>query len=289
MNKSLPISIILWVLFISSCSPLTKSQVTVTRNYFSTLANYPKYFEEINIHIADVNLSAKKLENFFTEDSLKFTRLIPAIRAYEQETILPDSVIVLVDSLNNYIQEYYSLIPAGFNILGVIRGAGSAVPVFGGVAKAIPDIHLTNREARHVIRHLNRYGNRIEPIVIKLQDWMDQTCKKELLRIEEQEIKALQELDYELQALDNTYEYFAKSQSVITSYYQQIFLTRRLIDELILSMDIIKSLNAEIRTVNAVRSKDVRSPKDINRLLGLYQQMELKSRKIQKLKEIRLF
>ena len=56
----------------------------MSHNYFEAIANYPRYYRELNVRVADLDLEAKNLESSLHDsDSLRIATIVSSIHEYE--------------------------------------------------------------------------------------------------------------------------------------------------------------------------------------------------------------
>lgn len=272
----------------SSCAPLSKSQVSLTRNYFSTVTNYSDLLEDVNAHVADSRFASQQLESLLADDSLKFRSMISAIRTYERELQLPDSIETELDYLNDYVQKYYALIPAGINIYGVIKGAGSSVPGMGLVARLLPNfnVNISSKRKRKVKAHIHKRGAEVQASLCVLEGWAGQKLL-ELQNIEQESLQNLRVLELTLQKQTDTYEYYAKAQKVITLFYRQVFLTRKVVQNLSESIRVFQNLEEDLRNRTRERRKHIRNSTHLAEMVRKLETIRHQNHKIQHIKELR--
>lgn len=78
------------IIFIVSCSSLSKTQIRMCDKYFSELNDYNMYANEINSHIANVKYSRKKLIAASLDSNILIMDVLDsAIRNYENDITMP--------------------------------------------------------------------------------------------------------------------------------------------------------------------------------------------------------
>lgn len=243
-------SIVVSLLFTQSCAPLSKTQVKLTHHYFETITNYPNYYRELNSSIANLQLEARNLESSLqNSDSIRVAWLINSINSYEKALKLPDSILMDIRYVEGYIQDYYLLLPNGFNIYQALKGTTETITgIFGlgGVAHAllpkdVPGLNPTKK--RKIKSHLYNSEKTLIQSLTNIKRHVDQVYLPELEKIDNSSIADFEALLNTISEKTDPIIYYTQHNRMLTEFYRRLFLTKNLARNLSASID--PFINAE--------------------------------------------
>ncbi|MEP1032568.1 hypothetical protein [Ekhidna sp.] len=235
------------------CAPLSKSQLKMSHNYFQAIANHPRYIQELNVRVADLNLEAKNLESsLHSSDSLRIATIIRSINEYEESMRIPDSILVHTKVVDKYIQNYYLLIPNGFSIYRALKGTTETIGGIFGLGGVVSGILPSNingmnpTKKRKIQAHvLNSESDLINSLQI-LKSYINTSYLPRLNRIDDQSIADFELL---LESINNKtppLEYYTKHNRMLTDFYQRLYHTKNLVRHLSKSIDTFILVEKEI-------------------------------------------
>lgn len=256
--------ITIWVLIISTligCAPLSKSQLKMSHNYFQAVANHPRYIQQLNVSVADLNLEAKNLESsLHTSDSLRIATIIGSINQYEESMRIPDSIVVHTKVVDKYIQNYYLLIPNGFSIYRALKGTTETIGGIFGLGGVVSGILPSNinglnpTKKRKIQAHvLNSEVELIYSLEV-LKTYINSSYLPRLNQIDNQSIADFELL---LESINNKtppLEYYTKHNRMLTEFYQRLYHTKNLVKHLSKSIDTFILVEKEI--ANSFKEKE---------------------------------
>lgn len=244
------ISAVFGLLLMESCAPLSKTQIKLTHHYFETITNYPNYYRELNSSIANLQLEASNLESSLqTSDSIRVAWLIESINSYEKALKLPDSILMDIRYVEGYIQDYYLLLPNGFNIYQALKGTTETITgIFGlgGVAHAIlpkdvPGLNPTKK--RKIKSHLYNSETALIRSLTDIKRYVDEVYIPELEKIDNSSIADFESLLNTISERTDPIIYYTQHNRMLTEFYRKLFLTKNLARNL--STSIEPFINAE--------------------------------------------
>lgn len=268
--------LIVWsLLLLSSCAPLSKSQLKGSHNYFEAIANYPRYYRALNVTVADLNLEAKNLESsLHSSDSLRVATIIYSINEYEESMIVPDSILIHTKYLDTYIQNYYSLIPNGFNIYRALKGTTETISgIFGlgGVVSGIlpNQINGLNPTKKGKIQaHILSSESYLMESLLKLKEYINESYLPRLEEIDRESIKHFEALLSSINHKTPPLEYYTKHNRMLTQFYQRLYHTKSLVKQLSKSIDSFMVVEKELTRSFKERGKLDMESTHINELLN---------------------
>jgi hypothetical protein len=241
------------ILMICSCAPLSKSQVKLSHNYFETIANYPRYYRELNKNVAALNLEAKNLESSLQDsDSIRVATIINSISEYEASMKLPDSIQFHAKFLDSYIQNYYLMIPNGFNVYQALKGTTETIGgIFGlgGVVKGILPNNVatvSSKKKKKIRKHIFDSHKQLNLSLNVLHDYMISTYNLKLEEIDKKTIEDFETLLNSVSKETTSLEYYTKHNRMLTVFYRKLFLTKNL------STQFSQSIESFIKTENGI-------------------------------------
>lgn len=253
-------ALLLLLLAVASCAPLSKSQVKLSHNYFETIANYPRYYRELNKNVAALNLEAKNLESSLQDsDSIRVATIINSINEYEESMKLPDSIQRHAKFLDSYIQNYYLMIPNGFNVYQALKGTTETIGgIFGlgGVVRGIlpNNVSAVNPKKKRKIRqHIFESHEQLNTSLQVLHSYMNSTYSPKLNEISRETIEDFESLLNSINKETTSLEYYTKHNRMLTVFYRKLFLTKNLSEQF--SQSIASFLNAENGIVRSFSEK----------------------------------
>ncbi|WP_436516274.1 hypothetical protein [Ekhidna sp. To15] len=252
MNIRASFSVLILTILIG-CAPLSKSQLKLSHNYFQTIANHPRYIQELNIRVADLNLEAKNLESsLHNSDSLRIATIIHSINEYEESMRIPDSILVHTKVLDKYIQSYYLLIPNGFSIYRALKGTTETIGGIFGLGGVVSGILPSNVNGLNPTkkRKIQTHVLSSEPDLInslnKLKAYINSSYLPRLEAIDKQSISDFELL---LESINNKtppLEYYTRHNRMLTDFYQRLYHTKNLVSHLSKSIDNFMIVEKEI-------------------------------------------
>ncbi len=279
------------LLLLCSCAPLSKSQLKVSHNYFEAIANYPRYYRALNVTVADLNLESKNLESsLHSSDSLRVATIINSINEYEESMIIPDSILIHAKYLDQYIQNYYSLIPNGFNIYRALKGTTETIGgIFGlgGVVSGIlpNNINGLNPTKKGKIQaHILSSESYLLESLTKLKNYINASYLPRLEQIDQQSIGDFEELLSGINDKTPPLDYYTRHNRMLTQFYQRLYHTKSLVKQLSKSLDSFMIVEKELTASFKERGKLDMETTHINELLNDMQRInyliiDLNSRK----------
>ena len=223
------------VLAVSSCAPLSKSQVKLSHNYFETVANYPRYYRELNKNIAALNLEAKNLESSLqNSDSIRVATIINSINEYEELMKLPDSIQWHAKFLDSYIQNYYLMIPNGFNVYQALKGTTETIGGIFGLGGLVSGIlpksmgGLNPKKKKKIRQHIFDSHKQLNLSLNVLHEYMASTYNPILDDISKKTIVDFELLLNSVSKETTSLEYYTKHNRMLTVFYRKLFLTKNL-------------------------------------------------------------
>lgn len=229
---------------LSSCAPLSKSQVKLSHNYFETIANYPSYHRQLNTQLAQVKLESMNLESALQKlDSQRVAMIIFSIKEYERALEIPDSIDTHLKFIENYVQNYYVLLPNGFNVYQALKGTTETISGmfgFGSIAKSILPNNISGLSTVKKKRIKNHLVNNEENLLKSLESikiFIDQTYIPSIEKINSNSIEHFEELLIGIKNKPDALEYYMLHNRMLTKFYQNLFLTKSLASSLSRSID----------------------------------------------------
>ena len=240
-------------LFIASCAPLSKSQLKMSHNYFEAIANYPRYYRELNVRVADLNLESKNLESsLHTSDSARIATIIQSINAYEESMHIPDDMVAHIRNVDEYIQEYYLLIPNGFSLYRALKGTTETIGGIFGLGGVVSGILPSNvnglnpTKKRKIQAHLLDSEDTLILSLNVLKDYINTTYLPKLEQIDMQSIANFEILLASINNKTPPLEYYTKHNRMLTEFYQRLYHTKNLVKQLSKSIDTFILVEKEI-------------------------------------------
>lgn len=244
------------ILAMSSCAPLTKSQVKLSHNYFETIANYSSYHRQLNTQVAHMELESMNLESSLQElDSQRVSMIILSIKEYEKALEIPDSIAIHLKFLENYVQNYYVLLPNGFNVYQALKGTTETISGMfglGGIAKSILPNNIAGLSIVKKKRIKNHIVNSEENLLLALKtirSFIEDTYLPTLERINYNSINHFESLLIGIKNKPDALEYYTLHNRMLTKFYHNLFLIKSL------ALSLSHSIEPFIRTEKHVINK----------------------------------
>ncbi len=225
----------------------------MSHNYFQAIANHPRYIQELNVRVADLNLEAKNLESSLHQsDSLRIATIINSINAYEESMRIPDSIIVHSKVLDKYIQNYYLLIPNGFSIYRALKGTTETIGGIFGLGGVVSGILPSNinglnpTKKRKIQTHVLSSETDLIVSLNVLKNYINTSYLPRLDAIDKQSIADFELL---LESINNKtppLEYYTKHNRMLTQFYQRLYHTKNMVRHLSKSIDTFIIVEKEI-------------------------------------------
>lgn len=270
MNKwQLPSFLVTLLFALASCAPLSKSQVKLSHNYFETIANYPRYYRELNKNVAALNLESKNLESSLqSSDSERVSIIINSITEYEASMKLPDSIQWHARFLDSYIQNYYLMIPNGFNVYQAIKGTTETIGGIFGLGGIVSGIlpqnigGLNPKKKKKIRQHLIDSHKQLNLSLNILHEYMVNTYVPKLDDISRNTIKDFELLLNSVHNEASALEYYTKHNRMLTIFYRKLFLTKNLSAQFSQSIEsFIKAENGIYKNFSDWQKVDLESTK----------------------------
>jgi hypothetical protein len=232
------------LLMFSSCAPLSKSQVKLSHNYFETIANYPLYHRQLNTQVAQVCLESMNLESSLQKsDSQRVAMIIISIKEYEKALEIPDSIASHLRYIENYVQNYYVLLPNGFNVYQALKGTTETISNMfglGAIAKSILPKNISGLNTvkkKRIKNHLVNSEKDLLKSLDAIKYFIDKTYLPTLENINTSSIDRFEELLIGIKNKPDALEYYTLHNRMLTKFYQNLFLTKSLAASLSRSID----------------------------------------------------
>ncbi len=236
-----------------SCAPLSKSQLKMSHNYFEAITNHPRYFQQLNVRVADLNLEAKNLESsLHSSDSLRIATIISSINEYEASMQIPDSILVYAKFIDKYIQNYYLLIPNGFSIYRALKGTTETISGIFGLGGLVSGILPSNinglnpTKKRKIQAHILSSEQELIIALIALKEYMNTSYLPRLNEIDKKSIADFEVLLASINQKTPPLEYYTKHNRMLTEFYQRLYHTKNLVRHLSKSIDTFMAVEKEI-------------------------------------------
>ncbi|MEQ9467886.1 MAG: hypothetical protein RLN88_10780 [Ekhidna sp.] len=244
---------LLLILFLASCAPLSKSQLKMSNNYYESIANYPRYYRELNVAVADLDLEAKNLKSSLqTTDTERIETIINSINEYEDAMRLPDSIQVHTRYIDQYVQDYYSLIPNGFSIYRTLKGTTETIGGIFGLGGVVSGILPSNPSSinptkrRKIQEQVLTSGTELRKSLTILRNYIDKSFIPRLEYIDRQSIEDFERL---LESINNStppLEYYTRHNRMLTDFYQRLYRTKSLVKQLSKAIDSFMVVEKEL-------------------------------------------
>ncbi|WP_424961051.1 hypothetical protein [Ekhidna sp.] len=240
-------------LFFASCAPLSKSQLKMSHNYFEAIANYPRYYRELNVRVADLNLESKNLESsLHTSDSVRIATIIQSINAYEESMRIPEDMTLHIRNVDEYIQEYYLLIPNGFSLYRALKGTTETIGGIFGLGGVVSGILPSNvnglnptKKGKIQAHVLDSEDTLIVSLKV-LKDYINTTYLPKLEQIDRESIANFEILLASINNKTPPLDYYTKHNRMLTEFYQRLYHTKNLVKQLSKSIDTFILVEREI-------------------------------------------
>ncbi|MEO9868858.1 hypothetical protein [Ekhidna sp.] len=245
--------LLIGLLIIASCAPLSKSQLKMSHNYFEAIANYPRQYRELTVNIADLNLESKNLESSLqTSDSLRVSMIINSINAYEESIKVPDSILVHTKYVDNYIQEYYLLIPNGFNVYRALKGTTETISGIFGLGGVVSGILPSNVNGLNPTKKRKIQAHVLsseKELLLSLSVLKEYIHFHYLPQLEDIDKRSMADFEALLSSINNStppLEYYTRHNRMLTEFYQKLYHTTALVKQFSKAIDAFKLVEKEI-------------------------------------------
>ncbi len=262
------------VLIFQGCAPMTKTQVRLTRNYFETITNYTLHFRELNEQYAKIQLEYDNLRSSLQDEERdKVETIISSIDEYQRRLTLPDSVEKQIKKFDQYVQNYFVLIPQGFDAYKAIKSTSEAIgSVFGvkGLVSALfpnASLSVSSARKRKIHTHLVTYSDSVKSSAIELKRFINSHYKPSISKMNKDSEELFRDLLQNIRGRPEPLHYFQEHNRILIRYYQHINLTQRLATSLSQAVDLILTTEPEILTKIMERKKINPESINVNELL----------------------
>lgn len=270
-----PITYSLLILILTSCAPLSKSQLKMSHNYYESITNYPRYYKELNVRVADLDLEAKNLRSSLqTSDIQRVGTIISSINEYEDAMRLPDSVLLHTQYIDQYIQDYYSLIPNGFSIYRTLKGTTETIGGIFGLTSVVSSILPSNSNSinptkrRKIQEHVLTSREGLKSSLIALQKHINESFLPRLENIDKQSIDDFEKLLESINKSTPPLDYYTKHNRMLTDFYQRLYRTKSLIKQLSKAIDSFIIVEKELADRFVEKEKIDTEETHLNELIG---------------------
>lgn len=233
----------------------------MSHNYFQAIANHPRYTQELNVRVADLNLEAKNLESsLHHSDSLRIATIINSINAYEESMRIPDSILLHTKVVEKYIQNYYLLIPNGFSIYRALKGTTETIGGIFGLGGVVSGILPSNINGLNPTkkRKIQTHIISSEPDLIKSLNALKSFINSSYLpRLDEIDKQSIADFELLLESINNKtppLDYYTKHNRMLTDFYQRLYHTKNLVRHISKSIDTFVTVEKELS--NSFREKE---------------------------------
>ncbi len=241
------------VALLSSCAPLSKSQLKMSHTYFQTITNYPHYYRELNMRVADLNLEAQNLESSLHEsDSIRIATIIKSINEYESAMQIPDSILAHTKVIEKYIQNYYLLIPNGFNLYRALKGTTETIGGLFGLGSVVSSVLPNNinglnpTKKRKIQAHILSSETSLIQSLRILKNYINTVYLPKLNEIDKKSINDFEILLASINSSTPPLEYYTMHNRMLTEFYQRLFRTKNLVNQLSKSIETLILVEQEI-------------------------------------------
>ncbi|WP_425391672.1 hypothetical protein [Ekhidna sp.] len=274
--------LLICLLAFASCAPLSKSQLKMSHNYFETITNYPRYYRELNVRVADLKLESRNLESSLqASDSTRIATIVYSINEYEASMTIPDSVAVHIKTIEKYIQNYYLLIPNGFNIYRALKGTTETIGGIFGLGGVVSGILPSNvnglnpTKKRKIQAHVLNTESELLSSLKSLKEYINQNY---LPRLEEIDKKSINDFEILLGSINNStppLDYYIKHNRMLTEFYQRLYHTKNLVKQLSKAIETLILVEKEITRSFQEKEKVDMERTHINELINDMQKVNL--------------
>lgn len=139
-----------------------------------------------------------------------------------------------MNSLEQYIKNYYVLIPNGFNIYKALKGTSTYIGGFFGLgsilSKVLPDqtIEVTNVKKRKILSHIRSNQLQFEKSIRNVKKYVDQHMVPELERVDNSVKPDFEILFTKDETLKNSTDHYYKYNRHFINYFQKLIATKKL-------------------------------------------------------------
>lgn len=225
----------------------------MSHNYFEAIANYPRYYRELNVRVADLDLEAKNLESSLHDsDSSRIATIISSIHEYESAMKIPDSILVHSKNVDRYIQNYYLLIPNGFSVYRALKGTTETIGGIFGLGGLVSGVLPNNvnglnpTKKRKIQAHVLNSEEQLISSLRILQNYINTSYLPRLNQIDEKSIADFETLLASINNKTPPLEYYTKHNRMLTEFYQRLYHTKNLVKKLSIAIDSFIMVEQEI-------------------------------------------
>ena len=231
----------------TACSPLTKTQLKSVNQYYQTLGPFPSYYRELQKYTANIKLNRLLLyPESYKVDSVMIESLVKSFENYSKDMIIFGKTDSAIITLDNYIRDYFLLLPNGFRLIKIITSGTSAIGKYFGIGDVMQSVmpqkgvYISKTRARKIKEYI-RNGN---SLVTECTDLMKSysgslfrnNLSNENIYIRENYKKFLADLKDK----PGSYEYYAVYNKIFINHFQTIYNTQLYVKQLKKVIDNIK-------------------------------------------------
>lgn len=266
----------------TGCGPLRKTQVSLVKNYFNTIADHPANIQQLNDRLAELSLESQNLQSsLYPSDSQRITSLMHAIHDYENSLALPDSIAIELERFQAYISGYYILLPDGFNVYNAFKSTSeSVVGIFGFqsiVSSVLPEKseNVSASKKRRMLTHLKTQSIQVRESLSKIKQYVDEQMLPVIDKTNEIISKDVQQLfmsgDTPISPLDHYFKY----NNYFIDYFQNIIRLRKLTVRVSASIDQVLLTEQEILGLTSTPQKIRQDSDQLHRLANDMQKIKV--------------
>lgn len=277
----MPFFLTFFLLIGVGCGPLRKSQVRLIGNYYNTLTNYPGNVRKLNERVAKLTLESDNLRSsLHPSDSLRVGALVTAINEYQANLALPDSILLEVDFLDNYMRGYYVLVPNGFNIYKALKGTSESIGGMFGlkpvVSSILPDksVEITNAKKRKILAHFQGQSEGLHQCLTEIKSYIDTHSIPEIDRTSQKMQADMQLLFLDRNGSVSSVDHYFNYNRHFISFFQKLIQTRKLYASVSKSLTNILETEMEIQRMTVERNKVYRDSYQLHILVSDMQKMQ---------------
>ncbi len=264
-----------------ACSPLRKSQTLLVGNYFSALSTFPSNIRQLNERVATFDLEASNLSSALLEtDADRVNYLVRSIKLFEERLLMEDSVGTAIDELEQYVRQYYTLVPNGFNIYKALKGTSEGIVGLLGfksvISSVLPDknVEITDLKKKKILKHLNDNRVQFRANLRLIKVYTDYYLIPQIDEIDKQYKKDHQVLFENLPDSISSLQYFENYNRRFIDFYQKLIQSRRLATQISISLDRILQVEENIIKLTRTRQKIKKNDAELLTLLNDLQKIK---------------
>ncbi|WP_420319159.1 hypothetical protein [Ekhidna sp.] len=205
------------------------------------------------MRVADLNLEAQNLESSLHEsDSIRIATIIKSINEYESAMQIPDSILAHTKVIEKYIQNYYLLIPNGFNLYRALKGTTETIGGLFGLGSVVSSVLPNNinglnpTKKRKIQAHILSSETSLIQSLRILKNYINTVYLPKLNEIDKKSINDFEILLASINSSTPPLEYYTMHNRMLTEFYQRLFRTKNLVNQLSKSIETLILVEQEI-------------------------------------------